>query len=237
MRRRVAQEHGTDNPWTIKHVRGGLVDVEFLCQYLQLRHAADHPSVLCATTAEAYRRLGAAGIIPSAVAGELAAASTFLHNIQGFPQADRGAHLRRGVRLRGAARGRSPAPAAPMTSTPCVRGSWRCSRPFTAGSGTISRSPRQSAAQAGSIADPCPETRRRERGCSVPPAARRTSSWSRNRSRAANIRSSKSRRAADRLCSRKCSITGRTSWIKSARTRDAAACTNAVQVSQPVLST
>ena len=84
MRRRVAQEHGTDNPWTIKHVRGGLVDVEFLCQYLQLRHAADHPSVLCATTAEAYRRLGAAGIIPSAVAGELAAASTFLHNIQGF---------------------------------------------------------------------------------------------------------------------------------------------------------
>ena len=46
MRRRVAAERGTDDPWAIKYAGGGLFDVEFIAQYLQLRDAATHPREL-----------------------------------------------------------------------------------------------------------------------------------------------------------------------------------------------
>ncbi|MBT7486411.1 MAG: bifunctional [glutamine synthetase] adenylyltransferase/[glutamine synthetase]-adenylyl-L-tyrosine phosphorylase, partial [Rhodospirillales bacterium] len=38
MRSRMDDEHHTENPLAIKHLRGGLVDIEFISQYLQLRH-------------------------------------------------------------------------------------------------------------------------------------------------------------------------------------------------------
>lgn len=34
MRRRMAKEHGTRNLWALKQVRGGLVDVDFIAQYM-----------------------------------------------------------------------------------------------------------------------------------------------------------------------------------------------------------
>ena len=43
MRARIAEEKGTDDIWDLKQVRGGLVDLEFIAQYLQLVHAAAHP--------------------------------------------------------------------------------------------------------------------------------------------------------------------------------------------------
>ena len=39
MRARIFREHGSDDPWNIKHARGGLVELEFLAQFLQLRFA------------------------------------------------------------------------------------------------------------------------------------------------------------------------------------------------------
>jgi len=51
MRERMAREHKSDNPWEVKHRRGGLVDIEFIAQYLQLRWAPDHPSLLKGSTA------------------------------------------------------------------------------------------------------------------------------------------------------------------------------------------
>jgi len=53
----------TGNPWDIKHVRGGLIDIEFVAQYLMLRHAHERPCVIHAATAEALRRLCAAGFL------------------------------------------------------------------------------------------------------------------------------------------------------------------------------
>ncbi len=47
MRQRIAAEKGTDNIWDLKQVRGGLVDVEFVAQYLQLIHAHAHPDMPC----------------------------------------------------------------------------------------------------------------------------------------------------------------------------------------------
>ena len=50
MRKRIEAEKATDDIWDLKQVRGGLVDLEFLVQYLQLIHGADHPAILHQTT-------------------------------------------------------------------------------------------------------------------------------------------------------------------------------------------
>jgi glutamate-ammonia-ligase adenylyltransferase len=57
MRLRIDQEHHTDCLWAAKHYRGGLVDIEFLAQYLQLRYAHDCPGVLSNNTAVALDNL------------------------------------------------------------------------------------------------------------------------------------------------------------------------------------
>ncbi len=44
MRDRIDKEFGTKNPWDIKYVRGGMIDVDFIAQYLALRHAPDTPA-------------------------------------------------------------------------------------------------------------------------------------------------------------------------------------------------
>ena len=82
MRRRVAEQHGAPSPWQVKHVRGGLVDVEFIAQYLLLRHATEHPEILAPSIADAYRALGAAGVLKADAAATLAAAARLLQQVQ-----------------------------------------------------------------------------------------------------------------------------------------------------------
>ena len=84
MRERVWREHGSANPWEIKHARGGLVDLEFICQYLQLRHAAVLPQVLDTNTTAAYQRLAEAGALEPETARELIAATVQARNVQGL---------------------------------------------------------------------------------------------------------------------------------------------------------
>ena len=62
MRHAIAQEKGEDDVWDLKYAAGGMVDIDFIAQYLQLVHAADnagHPqrrhACRCSTT---RRRLG-----------------------------------------------------------------------------------------------------------------------------------------------------------------------------------
>jgi [glutamine synthetase] adenylyltransferase / [glutamine synthetase]-adenylyl-L-tyrosine phosphorylase len=50
MRAAIAKEHGDSNRWDIKHAAGGLVDIEFIGQYLQLIHAHRHASILDTST-------------------------------------------------------------------------------------------------------------------------------------------------------------------------------------------
>jgi glutamate-ammonia-ligase adenylyltransferase len=68
--------------WQVKHARGGIVDVEFIAQYLLLRHAAERPDILTPNIEAAYRRLGAAGIIAAPEAERLAAAARLLQQVQ-----------------------------------------------------------------------------------------------------------------------------------------------------------
>ncbi len=82
MRRRMASQHGAGSPWQVKHLRGGLVDAEFIAQYLQLRHAAAHPEILSANTSDAFGRLGRAGILAPERAAVMAAAAHFLQQVQ-----------------------------------------------------------------------------------------------------------------------------------------------------------
>jgi glutamate-ammonia-ligase adenylyltransferase len=65
MRKRIEQEHHTKCLWAAKHFRGGLVDIEFLTQCLQLKYAHEHPNILDYNTASALIRLRDANLIES----------------------------------------------------------------------------------------------------------------------------------------------------------------------------
>jgi len=82
MRERIAREHRGDGLWDIKYGPGGLVDAEFLCQYLLLAHAADHPAVVGGSTAAIYEKLGSAGLLPVDEAAALADATRLLYDVQ-----------------------------------------------------------------------------------------------------------------------------------------------------------
>jgi len=84
MRRRIEAEHAADNPWRTKYVRGGLVDCEFIAQYLQLRHAADHPEVLSPRAVVAFERLSQAGALSREDADQLIDAVRLLRRVRGM---------------------------------------------------------------------------------------------------------------------------------------------------------
>ncbi|MEX1153606.1 bifunctional [glutamine synthetase] adenylyltransferase/[glutamine synthetase]-adenylyl-L-tyrosine phosphorylase [Parvibaculum sp.] len=81
MRARIAKERVSTNPWELKHVRGGLVDIEFICQYLQLVHGAGHPEILQPHTRTSLSRIAAAGLLPADIADMLVAAIELNHNL------------------------------------------------------------------------------------------------------------------------------------------------------------
>ncbi|MDP6953294.1 MAG: glutamine-synthetase adenylyltransferase, partial [Alphaproteobacteria bacterium] len=82
MRERIAREHGGDDIFAVKHVRGGLMDVEFIIQYLILRDANRHPEVTQTNALDALAALEGTGSIETAVAGDLAAAARLFYDVQ-----------------------------------------------------------------------------------------------------------------------------------------------------------
>ena len=81
-REAIAAEHPSEDPFDVQHVRGGLVDLESLAQYLRLRHAHESPEVLVGATAPCYEALGAAGAIPEEEARFLAGAVRMQRTMQ-----------------------------------------------------------------------------------------------------------------------------------------------------------
>ncbi|MBE9606729.1 bifunctional [glutamine synthetase] adenylyltransferase/[glutamine synthetase]-adenylyl-L-tyrosine phosphorylase [Acetobacteraceae bacterium H6797] len=63
MRLRMLRDLPADGPWDVKAMPGGLVEVEFIAQALQLAHAAENPAILTQTTREALAALAKAGIL------------------------------------------------------------------------------------------------------------------------------------------------------------------------------
>lgn len=78
MRERIASAHGTKNPWDIKHVRGGLIDVDFIAQYLLLLHAPDAPGAMIGSARDIYSWLEKNSLLPAASANTLISAERFL---------------------------------------------------------------------------------------------------------------------------------------------------------------
>ncbi len=73
MRAKVATHIPGKGTWDLKYARGGLMDIEFTAQLLQLKQA--DPAVLAQGTIEALRRLGQTGALPPAAAGTLITAA------------------------------------------------------------------------------------------------------------------------------------------------------------------
>jgi glutamate-ammonia-ligase adenylyltransferase len=61
---------------------GGIVDIEFLVQYLQLRHGRTRPRLRTPNTLEALRTLAADGLISASDATELEASYLFLRRVE-----------------------------------------------------------------------------------------------------------------------------------------------------------
>lgn len=83
VRGRMEVELGREGPGRIhlKFGRGGLVDIEFLVQVLQLAHGRAHPALRTPSTRLALERLGALGVLPPASTRELLGAYEFLRGL------------------------------------------------------------------------------------------------------------------------------------------------------------
>src|SRR5262245_4662632 len=81
MRRAIASEKGEDQRWDLKYAAGGLIDLEFMAQYLQLVHAAQHPDIHDTSTVRVLDRAWRLGLIDLADAECLRAAARLYHDL------------------------------------------------------------------------------------------------------------------------------------------------------------
>jgi glutamate-ammonia-ligase adenylyltransferase len=79
MRARMAETFAGRNGWDLKYTPGGLVDIEFIAQTLQLVHAQDQPDILNTNTVAALYNLKAAGFLAVADADALIASAELQH--------------------------------------------------------------------------------------------------------------------------------------------------------------
>jgi glutamate-ammonia-ligase adenylyltransferase len=82
MRQRIERERGSGDGANIKTGRGGLVDVEFLVQMLQLRYGQTHPGLRTRVTREAIAALAHDGLLASEDARALDDGYAFLRTLE-----------------------------------------------------------------------------------------------------------------------------------------------------------
>jgi glutamate-ammonia-ligase adenylyltransferase len=84
MRDRIAQELPPRGPFDVKTLPGGMLEVAFIAEALQLIHGPAAPALFRANTRAALRGLEAAGYLPEADAAALVAADFLWRSIQGI---------------------------------------------------------------------------------------------------------------------------------------------------------
>lgn len=84
MRVRLMQGRAPSGPWDIKNIRGGLIDIEFIAQYLQLLHAPEKPEILSQDTGAALQNIRMCGALAKGPADQLIAALQLWRNLQGI---------------------------------------------------------------------------------------------------------------------------------------------------------
>lgn len=63
MRKAIAAEKGDSDRWNLKYAAGGLIDIEFIAQYLQLMHAAQAPDILDTSTIQVLDKAWRLGLL------------------------------------------------------------------------------------------------------------------------------------------------------------------------------
>jgi glutamate-ammonia-ligase adenylyltransferase len=81
MRQAIAKEKDETTRWDLKYAAGGLVDLEFLAQYLQLVHAAQRPEILDSSTARVLDKAWRLGLLSPEDAEVLRPAARLYHNL------------------------------------------------------------------------------------------------------------------------------------------------------------
>jgi glutamate-ammonia-ligase adenylyltransferase len=81
MRAAIAAEKGDRNRWDLKYAAGGLVDIEFIAQYLQLIHAHKLPDILDTSTARVLDKAWHLQLLPVEDAEVLRPAVQFYHDV------------------------------------------------------------------------------------------------------------------------------------------------------------
>ncbi len=81
MRRRILKEKPPRSVWDVKLAKGGLIDIEFIAQSLQLLHSAQHAGILHQNTGEALTALHEAAILDAQDYGQLLDAWHVYHHV------------------------------------------------------------------------------------------------------------------------------------------------------------
>ncbi len=81
MRAAIAAEKGEGARWDLKYAAGGLVDLEFIAQYLQLVHASEKPEILDTSTARVLDKAWRLGLLKAEDAEVLRPAARLYHNL------------------------------------------------------------------------------------------------------------------------------------------------------------
>ncbi len=84
MRDRLAREKPASGLWSLKQIRGGMVDIEFIAQYLQLKHAHAQPDILSPNTATALDNLIRANLLDAADGQTLITTLRLWQGLQGM---------------------------------------------------------------------------------------------------------------------------------------------------------
>jgi glutamate-ammonia-ligase adenylyltransferase len=81
MRAAIAKEKGDSDRWDLKYAAGGLIDIEFITQFLQLAHAATHPDILDTSTARVLDKAWRLGLLKPEDAEVLRPAVRLYHDL------------------------------------------------------------------------------------------------------------------------------------------------------------
>jgi glutamate-ammonia-ligase adenylyltransferase len=81
MRAAIAKEKGDSARWDLKYVAGGLIDIEFIAQYLQLVHAHRVPDILDTSTARVLDKARALNVLAVEDAEVLRPAVQLYHDL------------------------------------------------------------------------------------------------------------------------------------------------------------
>ena len=82
MRKRLEDNYKTTNIWAMKYVRGGLIDIEFICQYLILKHGADKPEIINRNTLGQIENITKCGVLDEIKGKQLYDACHTLQSVQ-----------------------------------------------------------------------------------------------------------------------------------------------------------